>query len=316
MPAIAMPHHAGSLAACVLWVAAALGCQSDGADAHPAARTITTATLASTATATATPTLTATATAAPSASAAAASGTSDATATATPSDASASCPANMGLVEGNYCHWVQHPCIEEGRRGGKHCLRYAKSRCRSKKRRPMRFCMDRYEWPNEKGVKPRTLVSWPEARAYCASVGKRLCTEEEFNLACEGEELRPHVYGWERSKTACNADRPYIPRTYNYKRWDACMAHEDCRKEYERLDQRLPAGSKPECVNEHGIYDLNGNANEWVFRTDQEYPKRSGLKGGWWGPVRNRCRPMTVFHLEGDYGYEVGFRCCKDARDS
>ena len=35
--------------------------------------------------------------------------------------------------------------------------------------------------------------------------------------------------------------------------------------------------------------------------------------GAWWGPVRNRCRPMTTFHLEGDYGYEVGFRCCKDA---
>jgi formylglycine-generating enzyme required for sulfatase activity len=69
----------------------------------------------------------------------------------------------------------------------------------------------------------------------------------------------------------------------------------------------------PRCVSEHGVYDLNGNVNEWVVRTDQRAPNRSGLKGGWWGPVRNRCRPMTTFHLEGDYGYEVGFRCCKDA---
>jgi formylglycine-generating enzyme len=226
------------------------------------------------------------------------------------------CPEDMALVVGNYCPVVQQICLEEPRILGTntfgHCKRYAPARCLAKERQPLRFCMDRFEWPNRRGEKPRTLVSWPEAQAFCQSVGKRLCTEHEFNFACEGEQMLAHVYGNERDDTKCHFDRPYRQRTFNYQPWDACMANLACKEEYDRLDQRLPAGSMPDCVSADGIFDLNGNANEWVHRTDQRPPRRSGLKGGWWGPVRNRCRPMTTFHLEGDYGYEAGFRCCKD----
>ena len=91
------------------------------------------------------------------------------------------------------------------------------------------------------------------------------------------------------------------------------MKNPACKKELEKLDQRLPAGSMPECVSPFGVYDLNGNINEWVVRPKQKPPNRSGLKGGWWGPVRGRCRPTVGFHKEDDYGYEEGFRCCKDA---
>lgn len=237
----------------------------------------------------------------------------------TPAEAKESaCPHDMALVSGSYCPLVQHRCIQRpsnhGRGPKHHCKRYAKSKCLGpNKRRNLRFCMDRFEWPNRRGSLPRTLTSWPEARKLCASKGKRLCNVDEFNFACEGESMKPHVYGFERRDDICNSDRPYRARTYNYKRWDECMKLPACKAQYERLDQRVPAGSRPKCVSEHGVYDLNGNANEWVFRRNQKFPKRSGLKGGWWGPVRNRCRPMTTFHLEGDYGYEVGFRCCKDA---
>jgi sulfatase modifying factor 1 len=228
------------------------------------------------------------------------------------------CPGDMVLVEGGYCPAPSQVCLERpkvlGADGYRQCQRYAPSKCVTDKRTPMRFCMDRYEWPNKQGELPRTLVSWPEARTFCEGIGKRLCTEAEFNFACEGETMKPHVYGHERDPTACNFDRPYIERTFAYSRWDECMADPPCKAEYDRLDQRVPAGSMPRCVSDHGVYDLNGNVNEWVFRTDQRSPKRSGLKGGWWGPVRDRCRPMTTFHLEGDYGYEAGFRCCKDAQ--
>ena len=54
--------------------------------------------------------------------------------------------------------------------------------------------------------------------------------------------------------------------------------------------------------------------NEWVELPGKKYPDRSGLKGGWWGPVRGRCRPTVGFHKEEDYGYEEGFRCCADAK--
>ncbi len=38
----------------------------------------------------------------------------------------------------------------------------------------------------------------------------------------------------------------------------------------------------------------------------------SGLKGGYWGPVRDRCRPMTTDHNQWHTGYQIGFRCCED----
>jgi sulfatase modifying factor 1 len=241
----------------------------------------------------------------------------------------------MALVEGDYCPWVGQKCLEhhqeyvleqrrlekaaaEGKPAGtstvsERCLRYEEpSRCLSKKR-PMRFCVDRYEWPNKKGELPSHLVSWHDAKRMCSEVGKRLCSTHEFNFACEGEQMWPYTYGYVRDDSKCNIDKPYRLRRTSLKRYKACMADPKCKEAVGKLDQREPAGSRPECVSPFGVYDLNGNINEWVVRPGKEAPDRSGLKSGWWGPVRCRCRPTVGFHKEADYGYEVGFRCCKDA---
>jgi formylglycine-generating enzyme len=244
----------------------------------------------------------------------------------------------MVLVEGEYCPSVEQKCLahskeyekdeeekkktkkEDGESGeasavSERCLRYeSPSKCLSKKRTHLRFCMDRYEWPNQKGELPAFLVSWTDAKKQCEAAGKRLCGEDEYNFACEGEEMLPYTYGYERDATKCNIDRPYRKRTKTLKKYARCMANPTCKAEIEKLDQRVPAGSMPACVSPFGIYDLNGNINEWVVRPKQEYPNRSGLKGGWWGPVRGRCRPTVGFHKEDDYGYEEGFRCCEGAK--
>jgi hypothetical protein len=246
------------------------------------------------------------------------------------------CPGDMVLVSGNYCPNVQQNCIDHHKEfkndqkkqkkaadagEGKHastvserCLRYEEpSICLSKTRTPMRFCVDRYEWPNQKGELPSLLVSWGDAKKLCEEKGKRLCMEAEFNFACEGEAMLPYTYGYTRDATACNIDKEYRKREKTFKKYERCMKKPECKAELERLDQRLPTGSMPRCVSPFGAYDLNGNINEWVERPKQKYPNRSGLKGGWWGPVRGRCRPTVGFHKEDDYGYEEGFRCCKDA---
>ena len=176
----------------------------------------------------------------------------------------------------------------------------------------MRYCVDRYEWPNRKGELPALLISWTDAKKECERVGKRLCTEDEFNFACEGEEMLPYTYGFTRDPGKCSIDKAYRKREKKLFKYERCMRDPRCKAELERLDQRLPVGSLPECVSPFGAYDLNGNINEWVMRPGKKYPDRSGLKGGWWGPVRGRCRPTVGFHKEDDYGYEEGFRCCKD----
>ena len=246
------------------------------------------------------------------------------------------CPDDMVLVAGGYCPNVEQVCAEhheefkrdeekkkrkrdKGEEAGKstvseRCLRYEEpSKCLSKERRPMRYCVDRYEWPNKKGELPMLLISWTDAKKTCESVGKRLCTEDEYNFACEGEAMLPYTYGYVRDAEKCNIDRAYRKREKKLSKYQKCMERPACKAELARLDQRLPAGSLPACVSPFGVYDLNGNINEWVERPGEEYPNRSGLKGGWWGPVRGRCRPTVGFHKEDDYGYEEGFRCCKDA---
>jgi len=246
------------------------------------------------------------------------------------------CPEGMVLVEGSYCPEVEQTCLEHHpeyvrdreraakakAKGAKYksdvaerCLRYAEpSRCLSKERRPMRFCVDRYEYPNQAGETPALLISWLDARKTCEGLGKRLCTEDEFNFACEGEAMLPFTYGFVRDAEKCNIDRPYRKRTRKLYRYEKCMKRPACAAHLAELDQRMPAGAMSACVSPFGVHDLNGNINEWVELPGKEYPDRSGLKGGWWGPVRGRCRPTVDFHKEEDYGYEEGFRCCADAR--
>ncbi len=237
------------------------------------------------------------------------------------------CPGDMVRVEGEYCPAVMEECLEHHQEfksaGGQknvseRCLKFAKpSKCVSKQREHQSFCMDRYEYPNKVGELPRVLTSWTRAKETCAAEGKRLCSEDEFNFACEGPEILPYVYGFERDASVCNIDKPYRYPDHSkvLPMYDECLETPWCAAELARLDQREKIGERTSCAAWSGAYDLNGNVNEWVEIPGQKAPNRSGLKGGWWGPVRGRCRPTVTFHKENDYGYEAGFRCCKDAAD-
>ncbi|MBM4374722.1 MAG: SUMF1/EgtB/PvdO family nonheme iron enzyme [Deltaproteobacteria bacterium] len=246
------------------------------------------------------------------------------------------CGDGMVLVEGAFCPAVVQSCLEHTKeydrdqerraersakgealamsRVSERCLRYANpTRCLSTKRTPMRFCIDRYEWPNRAGERPDFAMTWLEAEARCTSVGKRLCDVDEFTFACEGEEMRPYAYGFERDATRCNIDKPYVQPMRKATPHEACMKDASCKAELEGLDQRVSSGSMP-CASPFGVMDMNGNVNEWVNRPGQREPWRSGLKGGWWGPARSRCRPTVTAHNEIYAGYEVGFRCCSSAK--
>jgi formylglycine-generating enzyme required for sulfatase activity len=184
----------------------------------------------------------------------------------------------------------------------------------------MRFCMDRYEYPNLAGVKPVVMADWHDAREACEIEGKRLCFSKEWTLACEGAEQRPYPYGWERDRGACNIDRPRPdpePDFEAFRRPRAILG------EVARLDLRVASGERGGCVSEFGVHDLTGNVDEWVIneqhfeplapgKEEEDRPYVSGLKGGYWGPIRARCRPMTTAHNEWFRFYQVGFRCCAD----
>jgi formylglycine-generating enzyme required for sulfatase activity len=294
----------------------------------------------------------------------------------------------------------------------------------------MDFCMDRYEFPNQNGENPWIAVNWYDANLICEQQGKRLCTEPEWNFACEGEQTRPYPYeqyearrgpgnggcnvgaypsvegpsssvylslqashsalgaarsagappthflpassgtaplGVEEAASSAGAlgdpvcqnlvrlaqeirDRQQIRENEAASRASRVprmipvpplrtllgrFAQSDANygKVVACLWNARPSGDSPACQSQAGAYDLTGNVDEWVAtrgaaskiaalrgewrargrgdesavpgrviqRLQAEFPSNrhpypSPLKGGWWGPVRNRCRPSTTAH--------------------
>jgi len=220
------------------------------------------------------------------------------------------CPADMVEVAGDYCQVVEQICEEYISEKRDRCAKYRnKVRCLGKSR-AQHFCVDKYEYPNQAGVKPTVAVTWDEARELCATEGKRLCTADEWTQACEGPEHAPYPYGFVRNAEACNHDKAYIIPDDNAYQNPTTRA-----KEVERVSQSEPSGSRSSCMSSYGVFDMTGNVDEWVLNEagNERGPEyQSGLKGGYWGPVRNRCRPATTDHNRWHHGYQVGFRCCAD----
>jgi formylglycine-generating enzyme len=227
-------------------------------------------------------------------------------------DAKGACPAGMVLVEGEACTEVEHVCLREMKDDPAHrCLEFkpGADQCIAS-RGKLKFCMDRYEWPGTPGAQPRVLVDYFEAERSCKSVGKRMCKEDEFYLACEGPEHWPYAWGHVRHPSPCNIDRPYL--MVDWQKW--AKGREAMTEEARRLDQALPIGSS-KCWSPYGIHDIAGNVDEWTTsRPGREL--EGSLNGGYWGPVQNACRYVTLVHGPEFLFYQIGFRCCSDSKSS
>jgi formylglycine-generating enzyme len=228
---------------------------------------------------------------------------------------SAACPVDMVEVEGDYCPYVEQKCVRWLDPVTRlQCAEFDKAATTGKcsmKTDHKHFCVDRYEWPNKAGATPVTMTSWYDAKASCETSGKRLCSDTEWTLSCEGQDRRPYPYGdgYARDDQACNIDKPYILPSAG-RMFDPRTSAD----ELARLDQREPSGTRNSCVSPYGVRDMVGNVDEWVVNVSQAgKPYQSGLKGGYWGPVRTRCRPMTTAHNETFRYYQIGFRCCGEA---
>ena len=221
--------------------------------------------------------------------------------------APAACPAGMKLVEGVHYEFVQRLCTDFHMG---HCWSFLPQLMALEPRRTsVRTCMDEYEWPNKKGELPQVMMRFVDAEKMCADEGKRLCTEFEWETACEGPAALPFSYGFSVDPTRCNTAKPY--RTVS----EVKLASNDetvRAAETRRLWQGEPLGSFPECVSPSGVHDLLGNVEEWVATSRPEWPHRSSLKGGYWSKPWAGCRGTNERHGPTFRFYEIGFRCCKD----
>lgn len=177
------------------------------------------------------------------------------------------------------------------------------------------YCIDRYEAPNEPGKDPLVMESATSAEAWCAAHGKRLCTEDEWDTACEGPQGYVYPYGDTHEDGRCNDDKIWkAPNEATLATWPSAAA----QAEVDKLWQGAASGSYPGCVSGYGVYDMTGNVEEWVVRTKphvNSYPHV--LKGCYWagcfGGAKPKCSSTNPAHADGFRFYETGFRCCKDA---
>lgn len=154
------------------------------------------------------------------------------------------------------------------------------------------FFIDKFAFPNEEGAIPQTNVTRDEARASCEKIGKRLCSELEWERACKGPNNQIYEYG--------NRHQPAICRTGAAAR-------------------PLPSGYQYSCRSDFGVHDMHGAIWEWT-----DSPWGRGTKSGWAstrggnapdGEVVGRCANAQGRNPN-EPSRTLGFRCCSGPRNS
>ncbi len=235
---------------------------------------------------------------------------------AAPVSGPAACPEGMLLVDGDYCTDVETKCLRSSyapQNKKTICHQFQEPSVCTGQKEHRRYCIDKFEYPNKKGDRPEVMNDFPHAQRLCAAQNKRVCTETEWTMACEGPAYKPYPYGYVRDPNKCRGDREYrFPNVKATVSKDKKKAH----AEIERLWDGVVSGSQPDCVSDYGVYDMPGNADE--LASSETGPPRSKFDnvttgGPWLDGVRNQCRPKIYTHNEGFAYYYLSFRCCAEA---
>jgi len=157
---------------------------------------------------------------------------------------------------------------------------------------------------------PVNCVSWQEAKHYCEAVGKRLCTEAEWEKAARGTDGRH--YPWGNGDPSCSLAV-----------FDEAGGAAGCGSGGAMPVGSLPAGSSP-C----GAVDMAGNVREWVedrYHADytgapsdgsawvagdeeKRVVRGGGFRSKTWAELRATNRRAG---LADQRWVDVGVRCCK-----
>ncbi len=158
---------------------------------------------------------------------------------------------------------------------------------------------DRYPWWS-------SVLTSGEADLACQGACKRLCSATEWQTACQGSTHTVYGYGDTYEPATCNgidtrcncahatcAAAPSCPYAFC---WSQCGGtfHVD------------PTGFSPGCVNDFGLWDMNGNVWEVVDATDL-YPFRGGAFNCGNSMSNHRCDYVPTWNISAK-----GFRCCRD----
>lgn len=121
---------------------------------------------------------------------------------------------------------------------------------------------------------PVGFVSVADAKAYCSSLGKRIPSPQEWQLAALGVDGRKWPWGSWSDKTA-NVNTSAVAQT----------------------------GSFPKDKSPYGVFDMGGNMLEWTTQ---------GSIGGSY--VTDSHNPTTLLTNLDDWVANTGFRCAADTK--
>ena len=136
---------------------------------------------------------------------------------------------------------------------------------------------------------PVNCIDWRQANAFCAWIGGRLPSVDEWEYAAKGGEGR--IYPW--------GNQPVTAARANFCEARCFQLHVDWtwtdRSQDDGWASTAPVGSYPAGASKHGLLDMAGNASQWT--SSDGPPGTKEARGGAWDLYPRYLRTSTRIKL-------------------